>query len=208
MGIEKIIQQTPEVRTGISQAHELKNYQEVVSLIKERISEAEKNPISVDRYADLENQINRINADFIERGFTLSEDTLKEDTILVEFMKSSAMAYNITEFHELLKQVGEKYDLGEKWVTDLLAHENSHANVLEKQNAIWKGYGVIFIKDESGALSSLQPLNFSRSNPDWDPKQMLTNSIESTKAPLEYGGKLSDGDIDAVKLAEKQLKSI
>ncbi len=176
--------------------------------ILESIENAEKNPILIDRMIEIEKQLNILSEKAIERGCPLAEEMLEEDTLLAETIKSSAMSYNIVEFKELLNQLSTKFNLPKEWAEDLLAHENAHANVAIRQGAIWKGYGVIFMKDDSGQLVNLQPLNFIRSNPEWGPKETLNNSIESTEAPLKYGNALSEGDIEDIKKQKERLSRV
>ncbi len=176
--------------------------------IKEAIEKAKNNSIAESRLIEVESLNNKMEDNFIKKGYHDTEDIIQEDLILAEILKSTSLADNIIEFKEMLKQIASEFGLSEEWAKDLLAHENAHANVSESLNEDWIGYGAVFIKDEQGALSNIQPIHFSRPKMNWGPKESILKKIEVLSAPRLYGNELSEGDESDLKMNNERLEKI
>jgi hypothetical protein len=176
--------------------------------VLECIEKAKTNPISESRLIEIESLNNKLLNNFIERGYHTSDDIILEDLIEVEILKSTALASNLIEFKEMLEQIRLRFGLSKEWATDLLIHENSHANVSESVDEEWVGYGAIFIKDENGELSNIQPLHISKPKIIWGPKETIVKKIQVLEAPTVYGNKLSEGDMSDIELNKHRLDKL
>jgi len=177
----------------------------VSARIEQALDAAEKNPIAESRLGELEQEISKHKKDFVERGTRSAEDEAREEEILAEILRSSALAENIVEYKMMLESIARRHNLPESWSTHMLAHENAHATVAIGTGHEFVGYAAIHMKDESGALSSIQPLVFHKPNPVWGPVESLTKGIEVTKAPEAFDNEMSDGDIASVAEDEEHL---
>ncbi len=176
--------------------------------IANTIETARSNPISEERLKELEDRLEHLKKAFVERGSREEKETIEEDKIEKEILHSSALADNLVEFKEMLKQISEKYSEPPEWVTDLLAHENAHANIAEITAHEWVGYATVFIKDETGQLSGIQPLHFLKPELSWEPKEAIQKSIEVLEAPEKYGNKLSPSDEENITKERELLEKI
>ena len=131
-----------------------------------------------------------------------------EDMIEFEILHSTALADTIGEFRETLEQIRIEFGLTQEWVDDLVAHENAHANVARDTGHEWVGYGAVFIKDDNGQLSAVQPVHFTKPDLSWGPMELITKSIEVTEAPAVYGNKLSEGDVANLEQDKARLEKI
>jgi hypothetical protein len=180
----------------------------VKTKIRESIEKAKNNPIAESRLSEIESINNKTVDNFIERGYHDPEDIIQEDLIEVEILKSTALAENLIEYEEMLHQISSEFGLSKQWAEDLLVHENAHANISEFVNEDWIGYGAVFIKDEEGFLSNIQPLHLSKPKITWGPKEMITKKIEVLDAPRVYENQLSEGDVLDIELNQKRLEKI
>jgi len=179
---------------------------EAVSVrIEKALDAAEKNPIAESRLGELEEEISRHKKDFVEQGARSAEDEAREEEILAEILRSSAVAESIVEYKLMLESIARRHNLPDGWATHMLAHENAHANVAISTGHEFVGYAAIHMKDESGALSSIQPLVFHKPDPTWGPVESLTKGIEVTKAPEAFENEMSDGDTASVAEDEEHL---
>lgn len=179
---------------------------EAVSVrIEKALDVAEKNPIAESRLGELEVEISKHKRDFVERGSRSAEDEAREEEILAEILRSSALAGNIVEYKMMLESIARRHNLPDGWSTHMLAHENAHASVAIGTGHEFVGYAAIHMKDESGALSSIQPLVFNKPDPVWGPVESLTKGIEVTKAPEVFENEMSEGDTMSVAEDEALL---
>lgn len=176
--------------------------------IKEAIDRAKGNPIAESRLIEIESLNNKMVDNFIERGYHDREDIIQEDLIEAEILKSTALADNLVEYEEMLSQIASEYNLSEEWGKNLLAHENSHANISQSVDEDWVGYGAVFIKDDQGSLSSIQPLHLSKPKINWGPKEVVSKKIEVLNAPAVYENDLSEGDESDIELNKQRLEKI
>ena len=176
--------------------------------VTQSLEQAKRNPIFESRITELESQLNTLKDTFIKQGSRSAEMLAEENAIEAEIMQSSALADNIPEYREMLSQIASSYGLSQEWADDLLAHENAHANVAEVTEHEWVGYAAIFIKDENNNLTSIQPVHFTKPQLSWGPKELLEKSIEVTKAPEEYGNRLSEGDDASLTEDTERLKAL
>lgn len=173
--------------------------------IEKALDIAEKSPIAESRLGELEQEISRHKKDFVEHGTRSAEDEAREEEILAEILRSSAIAENVVEYKLMLESIARRHNLPDGWSTHMLAHENAHANVAINTGHEFVGYAAIHMKDESGALSSIQPLVFHKPDPTWGPVESLTKGIEVTKAPEMFENEMSDGDTASVAEDEEHL---
>lgn len=173
-----------------------------------RIEAASSNPIAETRLAELEDQLEKFTDKLIDIGHRDDEQIASESAIEIEILRSSAVADNIVEFTEMLEQLSAKYGAQHKWKEKFLAHENAHASVAQAMGHQWVGYATVFIKDEGGNLSSIQPLHFTKPKPEWGPKELISKNIEVTKAPEKYGDRLSPSDEQGLVRDMERLERI
>lgn len=176
--------------------------------VSEIIENAINNPIYESRLIELEEKLKTTRDRFIKTGKRTPEDNAQDDEVESEIMKSSAVVETLPEFEEMLKQLSVKFGNEYNWINNYLAHENSHANVAESTGHNLVGYATVFIKDDQGNLSNIQPLHFNKPDLNWGPEEMLRKSIEVTNAPEEYGDRLSEGDIESLQNDKKSLAEI
>ena len=176
--------------------------------IKEAIETAKNNPIAESRLVEIEALNNKMLDNFIERGYHDTQDIVQEDLIEAEILKSTALADNLVEYQEMLSQIASEFGLSKEWVQDLLAHENSHANVSESVGEDWVGYGAVFIKDDAGVLTNIQPLHLSKPKITWGPRETIAKKIEVLDAPRVYENELSEGDVSDIELNQQRLEKI
>lgn len=177
----------------------------VSARIEQALDAAEKNPIAESRLGELEQKISKHKKDFVERGSRSVEDEAQEEEILAEILRSSALAGNIVEYKMMLESIARRHNLPESWSTHMLAHENAHASVAIGTGHEFVGYAAVHMKDETGSLSSIQPLVFNKPDPMWGPVESLTKGIEVTKAPEAFENEMSDGDTASVAEDEEHL---
>ncbi|MES2088329.1 MAG: hypothetical protein V4467_05075 [Patescibacteria group bacterium] len=180
----------------------------IKSIMAERIEAAKKNPIFESRLAILEDQLGKFKDEFVRTDRRSIEQIAQEDLILGEILKSSALADNIIEFREMLTQIATTYGKPQEWITDLLAHENAHANVAAETGHEWVGYASVFIKNEAGNLSSIQPLHFTKPSLTWGAKESLEKEIDVLEAPDKYGNRASSFDRDDILKNRERLELI
>jgi len=75
---------------------------------------------------------------------------------------------------------------------DTLSHENAHANKAEQLGATHIGYKFVLIKEDGGF--NVQPQANYYIPDEWNKEKQNAVNIEITKAPEEYGNKMSHGD--------------
>lgn len=176
--------------------------------VAENIKKAKERPILESRLVKLEIILNAHRDKFIETGQRSAEAVAEEDMIEFEILHSTALADTIGEFRETLEQIRVEFGLTQEWVDDLVAHENAHANVARDTGHEWVGYGAVFIKDDNGQLSAVQPVHFTKPDLSWGPMELITKSIEVTEAPAVYGNKLSEGDVANLEQDKARLEKI
>jgi len=182
--------------------------------ISTRIEQARNNPIAEARLVELEAELSKLTDDFIRIGSRDAGQISSEDAVENEILKSSAVADNIVEFKEMLGQLGATYgdaikggnESAEKWAEDLLAHENAHANVAQETGHEWVGYGAVFIKDEAGRISSIQPLHFTKPKLEWGPREVIEKNIGVTQAPEKYGINFRRGTSSSLLVMRKNWR--
>ena len=184
------------------------NQESLKDRISRSIEQAKNNPISDERVIAIEWRLNEIKDKFVAEGHRTPEGEAEEMAIEAEIMQSSAVVDTLPGCQELFSQVARDFNLGQAWADDLVAHENAHANVAEATGHDLIGYAVLFIKDEGGQLSNLQPLHISRPDVEWGPRESLTKHIEVTNAPAEYGNTLSEGDKFDIEADRRRLAEI
>jgi hypothetical protein len=176
--------------------------------ISARIELASQNPIFENRLNELEDQLEKYTDQFVDSGEANAERDSEEKKIEDEILDSCALAHNLVEFKVMLEALSEKYGNNYPWIEEYLAHENAHSNIASATDQEWIGYATLFIKDEYGNLTGIQPLSISKARPEWGPKEMLIKSIESTNAPKIYGDKLSEGDVQSINKNKERLQRI
>ncbi|MDO8482593.1 MAG: hypothetical protein Q7S86_02120 [bacterium] len=209
MSHSEVIQTSQELNADFS-------LEKIRKEIFQRIDVARNNPIARTRLVEIEKQLGRFIDTFLKNGQRDDAQIISENEIDREILQSCAVADNIVEFKEMLRQLAERYEsaIGKnneeaiKWAEDMLAHENAHANVAQATGHEWVGYAALFIKDEDGNLSSFQPLHFTKPKLEWGPRELITKSIEVIEAPEKYGNKLSEGDVESLAQDKQRLESI
>lgn len=162
--------------------------------IKEKIDTAKANAI-------LESRLEQLESDMYKYGSRQDDEAYKqEDLIEQEILKSSAVANDLTEFREVLRQKREEYGQTNEWAENMLAHENAHANVAEQTGHPWVGYTTLFIKDENNRIVGIQPAYFTKSNRSWSKVETLIKRMAVTDGPRIYDSAPSEyDDADLVK---------
>jgi hypothetical protein len=186
----------------------ISQFEQIKLKVSEKIENAINNPIYESRLIELEEKLKNTRDRFIKTGKRNAEDNAQDDEVESELMKSSAVVETLPEFKEMLNQLSVRFGNQYNWINDYLAHENSHANIAESTGHDLVGYATVFIKDDQGNLSNIQPLHFNKPDLNWSPEEMLRKSIEVTNAPEVYGDKLSEGDMESLQNDKKSLAEI
>jgi len=174
--------------------------------IAQKIEIAMTHPLSEERMESLDNELRTIKSRFVKEKVKDELTKKRENEIEKEILQSSVYVKTIVEFREVLMQLGDRFGHAHNWIGKFLAHENAHANVSEQTGHDEGGYAVIFIKDDTGSLSHIQPLYISRPSASWGPQEMLLKEIEVLRAPEVYGDKLSESDKQDIESSEELLK--
>lgn len=187
-------------------------YEQIQQPMKEKVASllehASQHAIAGSRLEQLEEELGQIKEKFITNGYRTPEDNARDDEIEAELLQSSAVVKTLPEFDEMLSQIAEKYGLSKEWAVDLKAHENAHANVSEITGHESLGYAAVFIKDEQGNLSNVQPLFFGKPNLEWGPQEAIEKDIQVLDAPRAYGNAPSEYDVADIAKNEERLRKI
>lgn len=182
--------------------------EEIKEEVIKKIEQASSNPISEDRLEEIENELKLSTDKFIETSKRSKKQLESERKLEEEIFTASAIVNNLVEFRIMLDYLSEKFGLEHGWVEKYLAHENAHVNIAEVTEHEFVGYATVFIKDNTGELIAIQPLNFTRPQLEWGPEEMIKKNIETAEAPEKYSDKLSDGDESDLVLARQRLEKI
>jgi hypothetical protein len=193
------IQQTPKTEES--------DFEKIKVDIAKKLETAERNPLDVNRYQELEKQIADQKDKFFKEGIRSPEDLELDDKIKQEILSHGAIVKTVPEYGEMLDQVASQYSLGKEWRDDLLAHENAHANVSQQLGYDEIGYGLFFISEEEENsdprniapkkknLISIQPAHIHEDPAHWPPIEVIENGIRTLEAPEKYGNEMSEADI-------------
>jgi len=110
---------------------------------------------------------------------------IEEASVIVEYLE---------DFKILLRILGQSED----YVRNLVAHENAHANKAEELEGVFKGYRLVFFREENGTIG-FQPFADAEPVDTWDNSKKKEVMKEILLAPLVYGDKLSPIDIQNIK---------
>jgi hypothetical protein len=116
---------------------------------------------------------------------------VEEASIVVEYLK---------DFEILLRILGQSED----YIRNLLAHENAHANKAEELGGVFKGYRLVFFR-EDGKIR-FQPFADAVPLDTWDNSKKKEVMKEVLSAPLAYGDKLSEVDIHNINRLDELYK--
>lgn len=163
--------------------------------ISKKIEAAISNPLKTSRYIELDDTVKSQQQKFFKLGSKSPEDLELDNQITGEILKSGAIVETLPEYKELLNQVSKKFNLGEEWENDLIAHENAHANVSEELKYEQVGYGTFFLSNDEGVLESIQPAHVHIEPNSWSPIEVIENGIKTLEAPKEYNNEMSEADI-------------
>ncbi len=188
--------------------------EEVRDKVSSRLITAIKNPISEDRLELLgrkdrgikEMHVNSSaykNADMDVIAF----DETVGKRVSNEIKCSTAMADNVIEFKIMLEALSKIYGPDLKWVENYLAHENAHAVEAIANDFNFEGYGVTFIKGNSGGLSAI-PRIFIEEKPEWTTKESIIKLMKVIEAPKKHGDQLSEDDSKDLAESKKLLNRI
>lgn len=185
----------------------LKNTPEVLD-IESKLEHARRNAILESRLVELEQELEILENQFIKSGTKSQEQVIREEEIEREILNSAAIVNSLGEYRDMLTIAARDCNVSQTWVEETLAHENSHANVAESLDFVWIGYAIVYIKDEQGKISSVQPLHMTKPQMKWGPKEVLSKRIEVTSAPKRYDNALSDSDIASIEKDKRRLEEI
>jgi len=131
---------------------------------------------------------------YIENIEGLTQDQLFHARLLDIIQKRSILKLEtLPEFKYALEKLP---NTSKEWRTEMLAHENAHANVADKLGVEHFDYSLIFLegKDEE----KLYIPQASHINPEmiegWTKQRQNEANLEITQAPEVYGGRLSESD--------------
>lgn len=135
-------------------------------------------------------------------------DNLSEELVSVlqplkdELLKSSVVVQTLPEFRVLLqKEFGDDIEN----INDIIAHENAHANSLEKAGAIFNGYSLLIAK-KGDIYMRKAGANYSYPN-DWTEEKKTDVYKQMLTAPEEYGNTLSTSDKERLeKLKDSSIE--
>lgn len=106
-----------------------------------------------------------------------------------ELLKSSVVVQTLPEFRVLLeKGFGDDIET----INDIIAHENAHANALEKAGAIFTVYSLLIAK-KGDVYMRKAGANYSYPS-DWTEEKKTDVYKQMLSAPEEYGNILSSSD--------------
>jgi hypothetical protein len=170
--------------------------------VKQKIDNAKANAI-------LESRLDVLEKEMVDYAASPGDESYKkEDQIEQEILASSAVAKDITEFREVLRQIQEELGYTNDWTENLLAHENAHANVAQQTGHPWVGYTTLFIKDESNRIVSIQPAFFTKSDRNWGEVETLVKNMMVTDAPSVYGNSPSEFDVESLRINTEKLEAL
>lgn len=174
--------------------------EQLKELVKQKIETAKANAI-------LESRLEELEKDMYEYSSRQDDEAYKhEDLIEKEILNSSAVANDLAEFQEVLRQIKEEYGQTDEWAENMLAHENAHANVAEQTGHPWVGYTTLFVKDENNSIVGIQPAYFTKSDRKWGKVETLIKRMEVTNAPRVYDNAPSEYDDADLKKDGERLK--
>lgn len=170
--------------------------------IKLAFEQAKNNPILDNRLAALEKEI-------VELGKIKNDQAFKrEDEIEKEIFAHSLVVDDIMAFKEALLEVAKLCGQDDGWVMDMLAHENAHANMAQVAQYKVVKFMVLFIKDKTDKLISIQPACCFRSDPNLSKIESIVKRIAITDAARVYGNKPSPDDENELAKDEAELDAL
>lgn len=129
------------------------------------------------------------------------EKEIKFQQLSKEIADSEVVAYGIIEYKKILELLG----LSKEKVSELLNHENAHANVTEQVSSqTFDGFRVRFHKDSNGKIT-FTPSIKTTTDMSFPEKQRLEEDILINEAPIYYGDKLSERDKTVTEEAKRRL---
>lgn len=165
--------------------------------IKESLNVAYSNPIKIQEIKELEEKMKDNNTYFEEQR-----------NFIKKIKNSIAEFKTIKDFKEACKILGldNKKKSGYKNFTEyIIAHENAHLNIAEKEGQIIHGYWFIFIEDEEGEII-MQPAAGYELLDNLSNQELLEIEKRIINAPHEYGNELSLADKYKLDFLETTFK--
>lgn len=152
----------------------------------------------MERLVNVAKQNAILESDYHRHCGLVDKEVLSEEEKALESRIDSATVRtnNLGDFQFAMEEFWEP-----EHALNVLAHENAHVNKAQSLGVKTHGYKLTFIKREDGKLF-IQPTAtidiFGGSN------EEKRKTKEILLAPLEYGNRLSDGDIELLKQLEKE----
>ena len=156
-------------------------------MILRLVKVAAENALDFYEYSRMEERLKVL----IDKDQLSKQEQREEDEILAKADLASVHLKNLADFKIAL----EFLILNKDTVTDILEHENAHANKGEAIGANFIKYKLTLIQKEGRLIASPSAI-FDLDFTDPNIREQLKLI---TSAPDEYGNRLSDGDMDYLK---------
>jgi hypothetical protein len=127
-----------------------------------KVAVAYNNPMAEQRLTELAKRLVELNSIFLERKTEIPEEEEEKDKILTEILKSSVRTDNLNEYKEMLLYIARKCGFSLKWVDETFNEEKTFSEKLNQ----WVGFILVFLKNEKGNFTAVQPMHTTNSNPE------------------------------------------
>ncbi|MEI6490499.1 MAG: hypothetical protein WCO16_01910 [bacterium] len=113
-------------------------------------------------------------------------------------MDSTVTVQTLIEFKMVMQNMTDDPEQ----VEEMIAHENSHANVAESLGAKFIGYALLICKDKDDfVFRGVAPYELP---PEWAARKRKAAHLKIIGAPEKYGEELSDTDIGKIEWLKRQ----
>lgn len=140
---------------------------------------------------------------YLKKLDDISDDEVDRfDELDLKVEASKVLCNNLNDFKYALEYFGVDDPI------DLLAHENAHANKAEQLGVDFEGYYLKIMKCSDGHYHADigADIDISGKEFSWSKDRQKEADIDITRAPYEYGNKMSADDIDRLDRIEEMYK--
>jgi len=156
--------------------------------LQKKINFAKEHALSQEEYE--QGMKNKFELRDIENKQDLTTDEIKYLVSLQHKINEATVeAENLFEFRHAMEILGFKHET----IIYALSHENAHGNKAEQLGATHIGYRFILVNTPEGL--GVQPQTSIYIPDELDEKVKNNTLVQIIKAPEEYGGEMSEGDL-------------